>query len=91
MLWKTVQFGRIAADEIDSLISLISALPIESVDVAELWRGAVARAVAPGHPVYDTLFVELAIRLRTSAASYDSRFQRRFPSVVKNPGALLRS
>ena len=91
VVWKAVQFGRIAAQEIDSLINRASALPIESVDVAELWRGAVTRAIAAGHPAYDTLFIELAIRLKTSVASFDGRLQRKFPLVVKSPGDLLRS
>ena len=91
VIWKAVQLKRIAAGEIDAIISRVSALPIESVDVAELWRGAVARAIVAGHPAYDTLFVELAIRLRTSVVSFDGRFQRKFPSIVRSPGDLLGS
>ena len=90
VVWKAVQLGHIAAIEIDAIIGRVSALPIESVDVGELWRGAVAREIAAGHPTYDTLFVELAIRLGTSVASYDRPFQRKFPSVVRNPSKLLR-
>ena len=89
VLWKAVRFGRIAAEEVDAIINRAGALPIESVEVAELWRGAVARAIAAAHPAYDTLFVELASRLRTRVASFDGRFQRKFPSIVKSPGDLL--
>ncbi|HEV3113373.1 MAG TPA: type II toxin-antitoxin system VapC family toxin [Candidatus Binataceae bacterium] len=89
VVWKAVQLQRIAATEIDVIISRASALPIESVDVAELWRGAVTRAIAAGHPAYDTLFVELAIRLRTSVASFDGQLQRKFPSIVMSPRDLL--
>jgi predicted nucleic acid-binding protein len=38
VLWKAVRLERIAAEEIDGIISRFSALPIESVDIAELWR-----------------------------------------------------
>jgi predicted nucleic acid-binding protein len=89
VVWKAVQLKRIAAEEIDAILSRASALPIESVDVAELWRGAVTRAIVAGHPAYDTLFVELAIRLRTSVASFDRRLQRKFPSIVRNPTDIL--
>ncbi len=91
VVWKAVQLKRIDAGEIEAIISRASALPIESVDVAELWRGAVTRAVVTGHPAYDTLFVELAIRLGTSVASFDRRLQRRFPSIVRSPSELLES
>jgi len=64
VVWKAVQLGRIAADQIDAIIGRAGALPIESVDVAELWRGAVTRAIAAGHPAYDTLFVELGNPLK---------------------------
>jgi predicted nucleic acid-binding protein len=48
--WKAVRLKRIAAEEIDEIVSRVSALPTESVDVAELWRGAAARAIVAGHP-----------------------------------------
>ncbi len=89
VVWNAVLLGRIAADEIDTAVTRANALPTESVDVSELLRGAVTRAVATGHATYDTLFVELAIRLGTSVASFDTRLQRKFPSLVKCPGAFL--
>lgn len=90
VIWKAAQSGRVGAAEIDAILNRATALPIESVDVGELWR-AVTRAVATGHPAYDTLFVELAIRLRTKVASFNGQFQRKFPSIVKRPRDLLRS
>jgi predicted nucleic acid-binding protein len=86
-----VQLKRIGAEEIDAIFNRAGALPIESVDVAELWRGAVTRAIAAAHPAYDTLFVELAIRLKTHVVSFDRPFQRKFPSIVRSPTDLLRS
>jgi predicted nucleic acid-binding protein len=92
VIWKAVQLKRLGADEIDEIISRANALPIESVDIGELWRGAVARAIASDHPAYDTLFVELAIRpgnergkLRQALAaevSIDSKEPRRSPGIV---------
>lgn len=89
VVWKAVQLDRIAAEDADAVISRASALPLESVDVGELWRGAVARAIAAAHPVYDTLFVELAARLGTTMVSYDARLRRKFPSLVKRPALAL--
>jgi predicted nucleic acid-binding protein len=90
VLWKAVRLERLSIDLMDAVISTAGQLPITSVDVSELWRGAIARAVAAEHPVYDTLFVELAVRERTVVASYDSGLQRRFPQTVRTPGRLLR-
>lgn len=91
VVWKAVRLGRIGADQIDAIISRANAVPIESVEVAELWRGALTRAIAAGHPAYDTLFAELASRLKTCVASYDLQFRRKFPSLVKSPSELLDS
>ncbi len=91
VVWKAVQLKRLAAEQVDPIISRVTALPIESVDVGDLWRGAVMRAIVADHPAYDTLYVELAIRLRTTVASFDSRLRRKFPSIVKSPADLLAS
>jgi predicted nucleic acid-binding protein len=90
VLWKAVRLDRVAADDIDDILSIAEALPITSVDVGDLWRGAVARAVVSGHPAYDVLFVELAARLGTCVASYDQQLQKRFPSLVKAPAVIVR-
>jgi predicted nucleic acid-binding protein len=89
VVWKAVLLHRLAAEEAATILSRAGYLPIESVDVGELWRGALMRAISAGHPAYDTLFVELAIRLRTKVASFDQRLQRKFPSIVRTPSDLL--
>jgi predicted nucleic acid-binding protein len=78
VVWKAALLQRLAAEEAATILSRASYLPIESVDVAELWRGALMRAISGGHSAYETLFVELAIRLRTNVASFDTRLQRSF-------------
>jgi len=88
-VWKAVRFGRIHASVVDEIVDRFSALIVESVDVGKLWGKALARAIEAGHPAYDVLFVELAIRLDTHVASYDAALQRKFPHVVKTPSALL--
>ena len=64
-------------------------MPIETVDVGDLWSGALLRAVSSGHSPYDTLFVELAVRLGTSVASYDQQLQSRFKTHVGPPSEFL--
>ncbi len=89
VIWKAVRQGRLEVDKLDDILSLAQALPVATVDVGELWRGAVARAIEAGHPVYDALFVELAVRLGTHLVSYDGPLRRRFPNHVRVPGDLI--
>ncbi len=84
-------FGNLAANRVEGILDAADSLSVETVEVAELWRGAVARAIGARHPVYDTLFVELAVREGIPLASYDQGLRRRFPSIVRSPTSLLRS
>jgi predicted nucleic acid-binding protein len=89
VVWKAVRMKRLAPERVDGVLDLAEALPIASVDVAELWRGALGRAIELDHPAYDTLFVELAARLNTRLASYDRALWTRFPTEVCLPADLL--
>ena len=89
VVWKAVRLGRLEPGAVDWVLSLAEALPIVAVPVAQLWRGAVARAIAGGHPAYDTLFVELATRLGAQVASFDRQLRERFPDRVRHPKDLL--
>lgn len=91
VLWKTARLGRLAAGQVDTALSLAESLPIASIEVGELWRGALARAIASGHPAYDTLFIELAARLGTQVVSYDRPLKKRFPEHVREPLEVLRT
>jgi predicted nucleic acid-binding protein len=90
VVWKAAVVHGVAHEQCLDVLQLAEALPITSVDVAELWRGGVGRAIAARHPAYDTLFVELAVRERVPLVSYDAALRRRFPDVVRTPAALLR-
>jgi predicted nucleic acid-binding protein len=89
VVWKAVRRDSLAAEKVDRLLTLAEALPIASIEVTALWRGAIARALAAGHPAYDALFVELAARLGTCVASYDRNLRARFPAHVRLPADLL--
>ena len=40
--------------------------------------------------VYDTMFVELAVREQAPLATFDSGVLKAFPSIAVRPGRLLR-
>jgi predicted nucleic acid-binding protein len=50
----------------------------------------VGRAIASKNPVYDTLFVELAVREKAPLVSFDQKLRRRFPGIVVEPKTLVR-
>jgi predicted nucleic acid-binding protein len=89
VVWKAVRLKRLAIEKVDQVLELAEALPITSVDVGELWRGAVARAIEADHPAYDALFVELAARSATWVVSYDRPLRNRFPDHVRRPDEIL--
>jgi len=89
VVWKAVRLKQLEAAKVDRVLTLAESLPIRSVDVSELWRGAVARAIAAEHPACDTLFIELAVRLATHVVSYDRQLQSRFPGHVRTPRRVL--
>jgi predicted nucleic acid-binding protein len=89
VVWKAVRLEQLDAANVDRVLTLAEAFPIRSVDVFELWRGAVGRAIAAEHPAYDTLFIELAIRLGTHVVSYDRQLRLRFPGHVRTPRRVL--
>jgi predicted nucleic acid-binding protein len=89
VIWKAVRTNRIQDAQVDEILSVADLLPIASVDVAELWRGAVTRSIAADHPVYDTLFVELGVRLDALVASYDRQLREKFPEQVRQPSELV--
>lgn len=89
VVWKAVRLQRLEIEKVEHVLGLAEALPITSVDVGELWRGAVARAIEADHPAYDALFVELAARSATWVASYDRQLRNRFPAHVRSPDEIL--
>ncbi|MCC6664529.1 MAG: type II toxin-antitoxin system VapC family toxin [Polyangiaceae bacterium] len=91
VIWKSVVFAGNPPERLNEIFRVAESLPITSVEVSELWRGAVARAITSRQSVYDTLFVELALREGLPLASYDAPLRRKFPRVVALPKSLLRN
>ena len=58
------------------------------VPTATLCQGALLRAIASGVAVYDTLFIELAVRARCRLLTFDKALLRAFPDVATRPRNL---
>lgn len=90
VIWKAARRGGMAPDRAADLLLIADALPVRSVETADLWQGALARAILADHPAYDAFFVELAVRLNTRVASYDAKLRRAFPEHVALPSQVVR-
>jgi predicted nucleic acid-binding protein len=91
VLWMAVRTGVLSADEGQRRLHLAARLHIRSVSIRTLWHQALARAIATGVAVYDTLFVELAARRRLPLVTFDAKLLQAFPTLACRPGALVAS
>jgi predicted nucleic acid-binding protein len=91
VLWMAVRKKVIDLPEGLRRLDLAGSLGIESVPVASLWHGALARAQASGIAAYDTVFVELAERESVPLATFDGLLMKAFPRIARRPRACVRS
>ena len=87
-IWMAVRHKVLPLDEAAKRLTLADGLRIHSVANRTLWQGALVRAHEANVAVYDTLFVELAVRERVPLATFDSVVLRAFPSIAVRPGTL---
>ena len=88
VVWMAVRGNVLPSTEAPRRLSLAAGLGIESVPSKSLWHGALARAVSSGVAVYDTLFIELAVREKAPLATFDGKLLKAFPDVARRPSAL---
>jgi predicted nucleic acid-binding protein len=89
VVWMAIKTGVLAPDEGHGRLDFASRLGIRSIPILTLWQGALARALAGGVAVYDTLFVELAVRRRIPLVTFDAKLLEVFPEVARRPGEFL--
>jgi len=85
VVWMAVRTGLLPAGEGPARLGLARRLGIESVPTATLCQGALLRAITSGVAVYDTLFIELAVRARCRLLTFDKALLRAFPDVATRP------
>lgn len=89
VVWMAVRTAVLDADEGHKRLDLAARLGVRSVSNRPLWQAALARAIDAGVSVYDTLFVELAVRRRLPLVTFDSKVLEAFPEVAHRPVAIL--
>jgi predicted nucleic acid-binding protein len=88
VVWMSVRTGVLTAEDGHRRLDFAARLGIRSVALRTLWQGALARAISSDLAVYDTLFVELAVRRRLPLATFDGALLESFPEVARRPLAL---
>lgn len=88
VVWMAVRHGALSAEEAPVRLGQARRLQIEPVATSTLCQSALLRALATGVAVYDTLFVELAVRARCPLVTFDRAILRAFPAVARRPREL---
>ena len=88
VVWMAVRAGILPPAEGPVRLSLARRLGVESVAIATLCQGALLRSVSSSVAVYDTLFVELAIRTGCPLLTFDKALIKAFPKVAVRPRDL---
>lgn len=72
-LWRYVTLGQLRRDEAESRLAALRIAPITTIPLEQDVEGALALANALGHPVYDCLYLALAIRKSGKVVTADKR------------------
>ena len=78
----THKAGVIDATQGRLKLEMVRMLNIVSVPVRDLWESALTLAIRGRHPVYDTVFVELAQRLKVPLVTFDRLILKNFPGMA---------
>lgn len=89
VVWMAVRTGVLPEAEGPARLGLARRLGVGAVATVTYAQGALLRAVRTGVSVYDTLFVELAVRSDAPLATFDEQLLRTFPDVARRPRDLV--
>ncbi|TCS07498.1 type II toxin-antitoxin system VapC family toxin [Caulobacter sp. BK020] len=73
-LWRRSLSGELSAGEADERLSELFNAPVTSVPIEDDLSAAAALAWRLGHPVYDCLYLALAVREHSQVVTADRRF-----------------
>lgn len=73
-LWRRSLRGELSAGEAEERLSELFNAPVTSIPIEDDLAMAAALAQRLGHPVYDCLYLALAVREQTHVVTADRRF-----------------
>jgi predicted nucleic acid-binding protein len=83
-LWRRVQRGEIGADGARERLAELFSAPVTTVPIEEDLRAGADLANLLNHPVYDCLYLAMAIRTGACLVTADNRFH----AAVERSGAF---
>ena len=83
-LWRRTQRGEITAEEAKARLTELYNAPVTTVAIEDDLPAAAGLAQVLGHPVYDCLYLAVALRENTQVVTADGRFH----AVVQRSPAL---
>lgn len=89
-LWMATRHDVLTINEAAKRLALAGGLGVHSVPNRTLWQAALVRAHRSKVAVYDTLFVELAVREKLPLVTFDAALLKAFPDVAVRPGDVSR-
>jgi len=89
VVWMAVRTGVLPDEEGYQRLHFAARLRIRSIPIRTVWQGALGRATKADISVYDTLFVEVAVRRRLPLVTFDDKVLKAFPDVAHRPASLL--
>ena len=88
VLWMATRHNVLTIEEASRRLALADGLSIHTVPNRTLWQGALVRAHRSKVALYDTLFIELAVREQLPLATFDTALLKAFPDIAVRPAAL---
>ena len=73
-LWRRAKRGELQAEEAAEHLSELFNAPVTSIAIEEDLQAAARLAERLGHPVYECLYLALAVREQTQVVTADRRF-----------------
>ena len=86
-LWMATRHKILSLEDAAKRLTLADSLGIHPVANRTLWQAALVRAHQSKVAVYDTLFVELAVREQLPLATFDGALLKAFPNIAVRPAA----
>lgn len=87
-VWMVVRTGVLPARESLGMLTLAIRLGVRTTETRALWGAAFLRSLESGLSIYDTLFVELASRMRLPLATFDRKILKAYPEIARRPEAI---
>ncbi len=88
VLWMATRHNVLTLEDAGNRLTLADGLGMHVVPNRTLWQGALVRAHQSKVAVYDTLFVELAVRQQLPLATFDAALLRAFPDIAVRPATV---